>query len=811
MDLAALIRQDLERSGLEQQDLLVRPITNPERAATLTPALCEGYVIPYFSHLGRIQAFYRVRLFDNDPKYRQPKNTPNHVYYPQGFIKVLNACQLPYVIITEGEKKAARAVKAGIPCCALGGVDSWRNKIITIPGESALTAVKGNVQIKLPTSQDGEVQEDITAPLALGFQELIDLALSRNLHIIICFDNDTDSETHFNVQRAAAMLGFEFRFHGVPFSRVRQLILPITDKEHTNGHAESEETKVTKGSATDAVKDAIGLDDYIQDHPTRIHELIRDLLARKSAFPCHPNIRDFINKRLGRAKLSRKDTQNVGLAILSDLDAKGLRLRSPGDITYYFDGQDKKLLKATFAMNGRDDTFDAPFTQFLYQRYGLSAADNRLLVWLGTQFTSEEPIDRVSPYRVTARPSTEGDFVYLQLSDSEYAKVSSQEITVHDNGTNNILFESDQVDPIAGKELLAELARQSRPGSKLTNWWGDTLSEVRLKDKERPRVATSLLYYLSPFLHRWRGMQLPIELILGESGSGKSTLCALRLSILTGRANLRNAPQDLKDWHASVTSTGGLHVTDNVQFTNKDLRNRLSDEICRIVTEPDPFIEQRRYYTNADLIRIPVRCVFAVTAIQQPFLNADLLQRAMLLEFDKPTDRALTFNSDWQNQQLQRNGGRVAWVAHHLLVMQRFFQLVQKHWNHHYEAKHRLIHLEQSMLLMSQVFGANGDWIPNYLSSTTERVIAENDWVLEGIIAYCKLPPQQRTEKITAGEISGWATTEEEFMACDALTNARRLGRYLRSHKSLVATSAGLYEAGIWQNRSIYQVRGKPK
>ena len=1131
MDVGALIRQDLDLSGLVPDDMMVRPIGNAERAAIQVPSLIEGFVIPYFDIYGRPEAFYRCRLFEFDPKYKQPKNSPNHIYYPAGF----QAAQKnkKYVVITEGEKKAAAAVKAGIPCCALGGVDSWRNRILTVPGESALTTVRGDVHIKVPAGE--ESAEEIGAPLAIGFEALINHVIQNSLCVIICFDSDQISGPKYEVQRAAAALGFEFRFRGITFGKIKQLILPRINE-------------------ADYKSQKVGLDDALQHFdPESVRELFDSLSTSKGGFPNHPNIRDFVNKRLSQSKLSRKDTQNVGLSILSDLDTHGLRLRSPTDTTYYFDRTNRKLLKATFAMNGRDDTFDAPFTQFLYQRYGLSAADNRLLIWLGTQFTSEEPIERVSPFRVFARPDIGQDNVNYQISDSQYIRVSADGIALFSNGSNNILFESDQVEPVDGEALLAEIKKQEQESHRLTNWWSETLSEVRLRDKDRPRVATSLLYYLSPFLHRWRGMQLPVELILGESGSGKSTLCALRLSILTGRASLRNAPQDLKDWHASVTSTGGLHVTDNVQLTDKNLRNRLSDEIaqpldalilttegyrpmgsvivgdtiidpfgrrvkvtkehphgqklvyrivmsdgsytesvgdhlwfvqnrdhfpyghfqrgkvlslsqiidggltykgkvqrskwwipniktgidmtcdnldysnsyrltpyilgvllgdgnlsskqisffsndndivqrvqnelpenttlgsaqpgnyyfrqaqklwedidlldlkgrlagnkfvphqylyttadrrlqilqglmdtdgtihqsgtaifsttsrqlaadvkmlaeslggrgkinqrldkafqvtvnlpnnicpffcvrkstkfkgyrhglnnnaraivliepvgykevkcitvdsveglyvtdnfitthnCRIVTEPDPFIEQRRYYTNADLIRIPVRAVFAITAIQQPFLNADLLQRAMILEFDKPTDKAATYDSDWQNQQLQRQGGRIAWMAHHILVLQRFFQLVEKFWTMRYEAKYRLIHLEQAMLLMGKVFETDVSWIPNYLAQTTERVIAENDWVLEGIIQYCKQPITSLPERITAAEISAWAQGEEEYVTCEMLINARRLGRYLHAHKSLVATAAGLHERGNWQNRMSYSLKGQTR
>lgn len=783
-----LITEDLVHSGLVLQDLQGRPIENSERATCNTPTMVKGYVLPYFSLRGKLLPFYRVKLFDHDPKYKQPKDTPNHVYFPKTFLSVVRGKN--YVIITEGEKKAARCCKAGIPAIALSGIDSWRNNLVLLPAETALTAGKGGgVKAKLPASAPLEdVQKE---NLAEGFQDLIDYVLLHQLNVIIAFDSDQEIAVKPQVQRAAARLGFELRFRGVPFKRIRQLIVPPVRHE-------------------DYKKPQVGLDDYLQYHPTKdLQDLINVVLHKRAAFPRHPNIRDHINKKLSNPRLSRKEMQGVALAILSDLDANGLRLRSPSEQTFYFDNASKRLLQSAWATRPGDEQFDSPFTQHLYRQFGLSSTDNRLLVWLGTQFTSEEPIEVVTPHRVIARGPN--DTICLQLSDSQFASVSKDGLKIHDNGTKNILFEADQVEALDTKLLVQAFHEQSKQET-IPCWWAETLSEARLRDRDRQRMAIALLYYMSPWLHRWRGTQLPIELILGEAGSGKSTLFELRLNILTGRPRLRNCPQDIKDWYASISNSGGLHVTDNVQLNDKNLRQRLSDEICRIITEPDPYIEQRKYYTNADVLRIPVRAVFGITAIQQPFQNSDVLQRAMILELDKAGDGGrVEYDSEWKAQQIKKHGSREIWIAHHLVVLHRFFQLVDKGWKPNFAAKHRLIHFEQCMTLMAHVFGIPTGWIQPYLSQMTDRVIAENDWVLEGVIAFCNWRNGSK-EPIFATNISEWAEGEEDFMHCEMLTNARRLGRYLKSHKALVANLSGLLEDKSIANRQSYRliIRQRP-
>lgn len=785
---------DLAASGLVPEDMSCRDMGPPEKAATKCPFTINGYVIPYFGLNGKPVSFYRTRLFDFEIKYKQPKDTPNHVYFPKGFQEATRGKD--YIIITEGEKKAAIATKLGFPCVGLGGVDSWRNRIITMPGASDLKQDDNKIQAKIPAGDD--ITEDYMSPLALGLQDLIDFVLEHHLKVVIVFDSDTPNGTNTQVQRAAATLGFELRFRGIPFKDIRQILLPIISGQPKTA-----------------------LDDFLMAaHAGKeaFQHLLRGCMAKPSAFPRHPNIRDYLNKRLQKSKMSRKEMQTVSSAILSELDADGMRLRSEQEQqTYYFYRKTHKLIKADFTGQPNELTENA-FGRHLYGRFGIGAADYRVIQWLGTQFTGEAPIDEVTPHRVFARPDNSKDQVIMQLSDGQYAIITAKGLTIQDNGVGNILFESDQVTPVNIEKLKSEFARQVKEseGVPLPNWWMDVLSQVRLKDKDKQRCITALLFYMAPWLHRWRGTQLPIEMTLGEAGSGKSTLQELRLTIHTGIPTLRNAPQDMKDWHASVANSGGLHVTDNVQLLDKNLRQRLSDEICRIITEPNPSIEMRKYYTNADLVRLPVRCTFGITAIQQPFLNADIIQRSIIIELDKAQDMVdgtLTYNSNWTQQQLSRFGGREAWLAHHFIVLMRFFQLVERHWNMRYEAKHRLINFEQSVRLMARIFAIKDDWIPEYLVGTTERAVTDSDWAFEGLINFAKhwrianSSANGKGRKFSVQEIVEWASCDDEFQKCEALVNTRKLGRYLKTHKSMIISATGIVEAGTQNNRQYYAIK----
>lgn len=796
---------DLSNSGLTPGDIKPKPMGAAERAATGTPVGVDGYSIPYYSIDGKPLPFYRVKLYDRDKvKYLQVADQPNHIYFPPNFWKIVQAKlqsgTLKYIIWTEGEKKAAKAVKEGFPAVAVTGVDSWRSRTLAVPKEAQISQKKdGGLAIKMPA---GVGVAEAFDTIAQGMQNLIDLCVKHKVQLIIVYDTDapaanTTAKYSFGisqeVQRAAATLGFELRHRGIPLRSIRQLILPSINEDKT------------------------GLDDYLIDMGAAgLNKLVSDTMAKKSAFPKHPNTRDYVNKRLQKGNLSRSDQMGLSLAVISDLDARGQRLRSPdAGSLYYFSYEDKALTPVS--LTGKPDFSESPFGRQLYRDYNLGLGDHRILGWLSTQFSAEDPVATVNPEKVlTWRGST----LYYHLSDGTMVKVSSSGIQLVDNGEDGVLFEAGLVEGIASDEFRKALkVQEAQP---MENWWLPVLDQTRIKESNDPEEAKkhkqllSLLYYISPFFYRWKGTQLPVEITWGEAGSGKSTLFELRLSILTGIPKLRNSPADLKDWNASLAQTGALHVTDNVQMQNADLRNRLSDEICRLITEPSPSIEQRKLYSDTDLIKIPVRVVFGVTAIKQPFTNVDIIQRAIITEMDKGVDAGLTYDANWKEHQLDSRGGRAMWLAHQLLFVRHMLQLIESEWDPKYKAKYRLINLEQLLILAGKVTGSKGDWIAQHLESSRDKRAQESDWVLEGLQAYAedhrrRIPKGYDKLEFKLADVADWCLQNDDFKTCQMLVQSRNLRRYIEGHKHTVATVTNIVEAKAYANGQItYKVR-KPE
>jgi len=815
---------DLAKSGLNFKDVTARLVDETVREICKLSSNDKGYVIPYYDIKGRITQFYRVKLLDTKEggvKYIQPPGTSNYVYFPPNWAKAFAQVDGKLCVLTEGEKKAALATRMGIPCVAFGGVDSWRNRTVVIPKTAEIKEGRGNTHtlIRLPSAN---FEERLSSTFAIGFDELTDLALQHNTTFVIIYDRDTPTGTSAGPQRAAARLGYELRFKGFSMGQIRQLV-PPSKFVGKDGRATIEDILLSS-----------------EGGPKVLGTMITENLKERTTFPRHPNVREFVAKQLSKA-LDRRMAQATSLAVLTELDAEGSRMYSPDDFQlFYFDAKTKHLMKVNINSAQTGNTQESEFGKMLYQQFSVSMmADHKFIEWLGTQYAAEDPVENVTPYRVLARPTTFEDTVRFQVNNGQYIKVTGEPkgaFTLLPNGGENILFETVDIpkeNVIDGIKLVEAITQQlTRP---LINQWALVLKEVRLKYPGKQSDLISLLYYISPWLLRWRGMQLPVEILTGEAGSGKSTLYEVRLNILTGDPRLSNAPNDHKDWYASLANSGGMNIIDNIGRANKDLRERMSDELCRLITEHDPRIRMRKYFTEADERSIRVSLVHGFTAIQPPFQNSDLIQRAIWLELAKnaePTNKSeavnvdgipaeVTFDSHWKDAQIERFGGRTGWVAHHMIVLHKFFALVKKKWNPQYKAKHRLVNLEQSLMLMAEVLdqpGA-GNWIPEYLTASTNEAITQGDWAMEGLIEFAEL---KRTEEVRINEtrkyvdrphvltfqsadISAWAESHERYEKCYSLINPRAMGRYLQANKYNILTIAGIQEFSRKNNTTQYR------
>ena len=124
---------ELRRSGLSD-DTIARAglysATEPGVRDLLGFGAGSGLVFPY-PELNGSGPYARVKLDATPPdgkRYRSPKGRPNRLYIPPLLDPAVLADARTPLWITEGEKKALKAVQEGLPCVGVPGVWSWRTR-----------------------------------------------------------------------------------------------------------------------------------------------------------------------------------------------------------------------------------------------------------------------------------------------------------------------------------------------------------------------------------------------------------------------------------------------------------------------------------------------------------------------------------------------------------------------------------------------------------------------------------------------------------------------------------------------------------
>lgn len=532
-----LFAQDLAKSGLKVTDLDAYLAQETELASVgirahlymNTPGVTTpGYVIPYYDLAGQRAPFYRVKLFRPLPKgarYLQPQNSGSWMYFPKSFGNLARNLAAGKgrtkingfpgaIIITEGEKKAAKACLEGFPTCAVGGVYNWRTRTVILPEGTQLMKNRDNqIVAKMESGTSVDPTSDRRAFLAGGLESLIKFVTANNLQVVIAFD--TDNPRNNDVEAAAAELAFELRIHGIPTNHIRQLHLPTEEGGK------------------------MGLDDFLLAHKApALDTMLTQVCSARNAFPAHPNLKALINKRMG-GNLARNEAKELSLMILSDMDRHGSRMvEKDTNSPFFFDGRSRTLLRVNLLQNHSDPLHESGFGKFLYKNYDAGQADLKLVQWLAAGFTGEEPVSIVEPRSTLAL--LPGNRLAHQLDDGHFILVSGDPklpAVVCENGQEGLLFKSDQVESIDKAKLIQEVKKQlawleSKPSYE-SLYWPQALKSFRFSRDSDTKIL-SVLSYMSPWLLRWNGAQLPVELMIGEPGSGKDQSLSCKILTPTG-------------------------------------------------------------------------------------------------------------------------------------------------------------------------------------------------------------------------------------------------------------------------------------
>lgn len=133
--LSKLHYEDLQKSGLNDETIIkakfktIAPDKIDKVLGFKTRKITSMYEIPYpNTEHSRFKVFYDPEHKEkNKPKYLQKKGSGNRLYIPEDIQETLSKPDIE-LFITEGEKKALKAVQEGLPCIGLSGLWGWSIK-----------------------------------------------------------------------------------------------------------------------------------------------------------------------------------------------------------------------------------------------------------------------------------------------------------------------------------------------------------------------------------------------------------------------------------------------------------------------------------------------------------------------------------------------------------------------------------------------------------------------------------------------------------------------------------------------------------
>jgi hypothetical protein len=766
--LSAEARANLRASGLEDSTINAAGFVDVPAPVGEGPA----YKIPYFDTSGNPIEFARTRLLGPEAKfkYKQPANTQNHVYLPPLLPDGWQRDTQQALIITEGEKKALAAAQAGLTCIGVGGVDSWRTKRVVVPVESIVTrpTEKRRVAMLELTDTDARALEYHVAPelLTIDWQDR---------HVLIAYDLP-DVWNNTNVAGAAFRLASWLRDVGA------------------RPHLWEPEV--------DTANQKYGLDDYILSYG--VDQTLTNV--QQWFAPAPPNPKEWIREQLNQ-KQTREVQESVAAGVTAWLDRNGVRYKHIGT-SFYFENATKTL--HAFTWDDKERLRSKSFGKILYN-LGLKGNDAGVRDRLADAYTNEDPVYEVAPYNTVA---VTDDALYYQIANGRMVRISADSIDFLDNGEDDILFSANDTAQLDEATLEREIGQTLAGFDNMGLRWFDAFDSVYLEERppytlEQTKTLFTILFYMSPWLQRWRGLQLPIELAIAEPGSGKTFLYNLRKHVLTGRAKLDQVPNDYRDWMASLGSAPALWIGDNLGGnTDRQFWNQMNETLARLVTDPEPTIDTRELYTTADVRHIPVRCAFAFTSIG-PFFNApDVLQRSITMRLRAIPEGQK--NSGWLDEQLE--AGREPWVAEHLVILHKFFQRVHTEWAPGYRSAHRLRNFEQTLLLMGKTLGFDMDPIIAGLSGMINEEIAQDNPLIDALRDFVDAVQSgdyilsDRNWWASLTDITAWAQDDERHANYGVFKSSKQLGKRMREMKSQLEKSLNLTIAEKRHNQFMVQI-----
>jgi|LNFM01.2.fsa_nt_gb hypothetical protein len=541
----------------------------------------SAYSIPYFDMEGQTNGFSRQKLFPprkttdgHTQKYSQPEGSSTHLYLPP-LVNWLELALDPTkaIVITEGEKKSAKACQEGLTAMGVAGVWCWRSKI-----------------------DNGEA---ITLPVLDEFNWK-----ARRVEIV------PDSDAWRPEKLLGVLSGFFALAKDLERRGARVLLVKLPDGIAGKTGLDDWLCNDIEPKASFEQLERLDLGDERLNRLTAWHQRWRRRQERTEEFSAN-KIGQQVNRiRLGDGKAFEKN-QDIARIAMGYLSRMGNLIRTHDGELLFFD-QGEKLLQP---LEGQD------FLAKMCDLLGLNPIETE------TRFVREEvlKVARLRGERKTVHQLAYWDVVsktlHISKNDGTMFLLDGTTITEVDNGENGVLFKADGLStPIA-----ADLSASS-------NYFHEVFEGLSLDgDNTQLKHAHALLkaWVLSIVFIEALPVR-PILVLVGEQGSGKTSLARRIGLLLYGArfqvAGFRRDQNGEGDFLAAVT---------NQRFTVFDNADSnipwLGDHLARIAT--GAAINRRRYHTTNDLVTYAPNCFLGLTSRDTRWNRGDVTQRLLPVKF----------------------------------------------------------------------------------------------------------------------------------------------------------------------------------
>lgn len=586
--------------------------------------------------------------------------------------------------------------------------------------------------------------------------------------------NNTDFNTIQNISKSP-IICYDNDENGAGFSLIKNA------KEHMHLNAF---TTPGKDSDLDSYIRSFGSDDI------SAWKAFGDIVGKRQYYPL-----DFetVAERIYGIRLNKHEkseeslkefeiNSEVSTVIIQDLNERG-QFYNNSIQPYVFLKSEKKLIEIC------NDNIQC---QILLSNYGLNSTET-IYKYVIKELTVEafKNGKKTEIYRLSYFNS-ENYNLYLFNFDNQIYRISPDSIGLVDNGTDGILFISDnsiqpfEICKIDDKvSLLAEIIIDK------INFTNDFLNP------EEKKIIIALWLY-SLFFEKIMPTK-PILAFIGEKGSGKSiTLRKIGMLLFGQKFNVTPLSEESKDFDAAVANSSFVAL-DNADTHCPWLNDKLA------IAATGGSLKLRQLYTTNNLIEIPVHCFIGITSRTPSFKRDDVAERLIIMNVEaypeKKPEKALL-------DEVINNRNQI--MSEVVYGLQEIVRALREKKEVNYSGKFRMADFADFAIKVAHIAGIENkvEEIFEKLSNEQSNFLFQDNPVFELL---CEWAKENSDKEVTNTELCKELSilAEKKKINIPYKDNTKSFAQYMRNIRSNLSGFFEITGRKVGGNKTVYKYKLK--